>query len=87
MLKSKSTDTYAILRLLGGLYGLDIASKLFEEYFSRTLTTMGFKRLISNPQVFRLDKYGDFCLLSSFVDDALAVASPGSTLLDFVERS
>ena len=47
---------------------------------------MGFKRLISNPQVFRLDKDGDFCLLSEFVDDALAAASPGSTLLDFVEK-
>ena len=40
----------AIVRLLGGLYGLDIASKLFEEHFSKTLTTMGFKRLISDPQ-------------------------------------
>jgi hypothetical protein len=76
----------AIVRLLGGLYGLDIASKLFEEHFSKTLTTMGFKRLISDPQVFRLDKDGDFCLLSTFVDDALAAASPGSSLLDFVEK-
>ena len=50
----------AVVRLLGGLYGLDIASKLFEEHFSKTLTTMGFKRLISDPQVFRLDKDGDF---------------------------
>ena len=41
----------AIVRLLGGLYGLDIASKLFEEHFSKTLTTMGFQRLISDPQV------------------------------------
>ena len=73
----------AIVRLLGGLY---IASKLFEEHFSKTLTTKGFKRLISDPQVFRLDKDGDFCLLSTFVDDALAAASPGSPLLDFVEK-
>ena len=72
--------------LLGGLYGLDIASKLFEEHFSNTLTTMGFTRLISDPQVFRLDKDGDFCLLSTFVYDALAAASPGSPLLDFVEK-
>ena len=36
----------AIVRLLGGLYGLDVAVKLFEEHFSNTLTTMGFKRLI-----------------------------------------
>ena len=72
--------------LLGGLYGLDIASKLFEEHFSKTLTTMGFQRLISDPQVFRLDKDGDFCLLGIFVDDALAAASPGSPLLDFVEK-
>ena len=47
---------------------------------------MGFKRLISDPQVFRLDKNGDFRLLSTFVDDALAAASPGSSLLDFVEK-
>jgi hypothetical protein len=77
----------AIVRLLGGLYGLDIASKLFEEHFSNTLTTMGFKRLISDPQVFRLDKDGDFCLLSTFVDDALAAASRDSPLLDFVEKA
>ena len=70
----------SIVRLLGGLYGLDIASKLFEEHFSKTLTTMGLKRLISDPQVFRLDKDGDFCLLSTFVDDALAAASPGTPL-------
>ena len=43
------TEMPAIVRLLGGLYGLDIASKLFEEPFSKTLTTMGFKRLISDP--------------------------------------
>ena len=54
------TEMPAIVRLLGGLYGLDIASKLFEEHFSNTLTTMGFKRLISDPQVFRLIKDGDF---------------------------
>jgi hypothetical protein len=76
----------AVVRLLGGLHGLDIASKLFEEHFSNTLTTMGFKRLISDPQVFRLDKDGDFCLLSTFVDDALAAASRDSPLLDFVEK-
>ena len=64
------TEMPAIVRLLlGGLYGLDIASKLFED-FSNTLTTMGFKRLISDPEVFRLDKDGDFCLLSTFGDDA-----------------
>ena len=80
------TEMLAIVRLLGGLYGLDIASKLFEEHFSKTLTTMGFKRPISDPQVFRLDKDGEFCLLSTFVDDALAAASPGSSLLDFVEK-
>ena len=74
-----------IVRLLGGLYDLDIASKLLEEHFSNTLTTMEFKRLISDPQVFRLDKDCDLCLVSMFVDDALAVASPGSPLLDFVE--
>ena len=45
------TEMPAIVRLLGGLYGLDIASKLFEERFSNTLTMMGFKRLISDPQV------------------------------------
>ena len=71
--------------LLDNIYGLDIASKLFEEHFSNTLTAMGFTRLISDPQVFRLDKDGDFCLLSTFVDDALAAALPGSSLLDFVE--
>ena len=37
------TEMSAIVRLIGGLYGLDIASKLFEDHFSRTLTTMGFK--------------------------------------------
>ena len=35
------TEMPAIVRLLGGLYGLDIASKLFEQ-----VTTIGFKRLI-----------------------------------------
>ena len=30
------TEMPAIVRLLGGLYGLDIASKLFEEHFSKT---------------------------------------------------
>ena len=33
------TEMAAIVCLLGGLYGLDIASKLFEEHFSNTLTT------------------------------------------------
>ena len=46
---------------------------------------MGFKPLISDPQVFRLDKDGDFCLLSTIVDDALAAASQGSPLFEFVE--
>ena len=64
------TKMPAIVRLLGGLYGLDIASKLFEEHFSNKLTTMGFKCLISDPQVLRVDKDGDFCLLRTFVYDA-----------------
>jgi len=34
------TEMPAIVRLLGGLYGLDIASKLFKEHFSNTLMTM-----------------------------------------------
>ena len=79
------TEMPAIVRLFGGLYGLDIASKLFEEHFSRTITTMGFT-YNDLSQVFRLDKDGEYCLLSTFVDDALAAASPGSTLLDFVEK-
>ena len=79
------TKMPAIVGLVGGLYGLDIASKLFEEHFSNTLATMGFKRLIFDPKVFRLDKDGDFYLLSTVVDDALAANSPGSPLLDFVE--
>ena len=45
------TKMPAIVRLLGGLYGLDIASKLFEEHFSKTITTMGFKCLISDQHV------------------------------------
>ena len=61
------TEKPAIVRLLGGLYGLDIVSKLFEEHFSKTLTSMGFKRLISDPQVFRLHKDDDFCLLSTLL--------------------
>ena len=81
-----NTEMPAIVRLLGRIYSLDIASKLFDEHFSKTLSTMGFKRLISDPQFFCLDKDGDFCLLSTFVDDALAAASPGSPLLDFVEK-
>ena len=64
------TEMPALVRLLGGLYGLDIASKLFEEHFSNTPTTMGYKQLISDPQVFRLGKDDGFCLLSTFVDDA-----------------
>ena len=43
------------------------------------------QRLISDPQVFRLDKEGDSRLLSTFVDEALAAASPGSSLLNYVE--
>ena len=46
---TSDTEMPAIVRLLRGLYGLDIASKLFEEHFSNTLTTKGFKRLISDP--------------------------------------
>ena len=81
---SSNTEMPAIVRLLGSLYVLDVASTLFEEHFSNTLTTMGFKRFFSDPQVNHLYKNGDFCHLNTLVDDALAAAIPGSPLLDFV---
>ena len=41
-----------IVELVGALYGLDKASKLFEERFSNSILSLGFTRCISDPQSF-----------------------------------
>ena len=78
------------MELIGALYGLDKASKLFEEHFSNSIISLGFKRCISDPQIFRKSTTTTtngvdtehYIILSTHVDDAFLAATKGSGLIE-----
>ena len=79
-----------IVELIGALYGLDKASKLFEEHFSNSILSLGFKRCISDPQIFTkrtttITNNVDtehFIIISTHVDDAFLASTKGSGLIE-----
>ena len=70
----------AIVKLQKCLYGLPQASKYFDEHFSSVLFSLGFKRCISDAQLFILRRGKDFVYLLKHVDDII-LASPRASVL------
>ena len=70
----------AIVKLQKCLYGLPQASKYFDEHFSSVLFSLGFKRCISDAQLFILRRGKDFVYLLKHVDDII-LASPRASAL------
>ena len=71
----------AIVQLKKCLYGLPQASKYFGEHLSSVLINIGFKRLISDSEVFTLTRGSEQVILTKHVDDILLAATKGSNLL------
>ena len=71
----------AIMRLRKCIYGLPQASRYFNDHLSATLLSDGFKRLISDPQIYikHIDDTKIIC--STHVDDLLCAATKNSSLL------
>ena len=71
----------AIMRLRKCIYGLPQASRYFNDHLSATLLSDGFKRLISDPQIY-IKQMGDKKLIcSTHVDDLLCAATKHTSLL------
>ena len=70
----------AIVKLQKCLYGLPQASKYFDEHFSSVLFSLGFKRCISDGQLFILRDGDDYVYLLKHVDDCI-LASPRNSPL------
>ena len=77
-------DMPPVVELLKCIYGLPQAAKYFDEHVTSRLLAMGFKRCVSDSQLFILDKNNEKLLLIKHVDDFLCAAPKGSNLLTFV---
>ena len=73
-----------IVELLKCIYGLPQAAKYFDEHVTERLLAMGFKRCISDTQLFVITKDGETLYLLKHVDDFICGATKGSSLLAFV---
>jgi len=64
-----------IVKLLKEMYGLPEAARAFNDHLHRTLTTMGFARLQSDPQLYlRKLPDDDFVIISTHVDDLFIIS-------------
>ena len=70
----------AIVKLQKCLYGLPQASKYFDEHFSSVLLSIGFKRCISDSQLFILRRGDDYVYLLKHVDYCILASPPNSSL-------
>ena len=71
----------AIMRLHWCLYGLPAASRCFNDHLSATLLSDGFKRLISDPQIYIKQVDDKKLICSTHVDDLLCAATRNTSLL------
>ena len=76
-----------IVKLLKSIYGLPKASQYFEEYLSAQLIKLGFKRTISDKQLFIFRRPDNcICYLSIHVDDIFLACTKDSGLNDWVRE-
>ena len=74
-----------VVELLKSIYGLPKASQYFEDYLSTHLLQLGFKRTISDKQLFLLRRPDhSICYLSTHVDDIFLACTKDSGLNDWV---
>ena len=71
----------AIMRLRKCIYGLPQASRYFNDHLSATLLSDGFKRLISDPQIYIKQFTDKKIICSTHVDDLLCAATKHTALL------
>jgi len=79
-------DMPAIVQLIKSLYGLPKASQYFEEFLANELFKLGFKRTISDQQLFILEKDDNICYASTHVDDIFLASTKDSGLNDWVHE-
>jgi hypothetical protein len=77
-------DMPLIVELIKSLYGLPKASQYFEEFLANELLRLGFKRTISDQQLFFLEKDGAICYISTHVDDIFLACTKNSDLNEWV---
>jgi len=75
-----------IVELLKCIYGLPQASKYFDEHISERLLKIGFRRCVSDNQLFIMNVDGVYVYLLKHVDDMMVAAPKDSPLLAFVEN-
>jgi hypothetical protein len=75
----------AIVELLKYIYSLSQASKCFDEHISERLHNFGFRRRISDNQLFVKQVDKQFVCRLKHVDDLIIAAPKNSPHLAFVE--
>ena len=76
-----------VVELLKSIYGLPKASQYFEEYLSVHLLQLGFKRTISDKQLFIFRRPDhSICYLSTHVDDIFLACTKDSGINDWVRE-
>ena len=73
-----------IVQLKTCLYGLPQASKYFDDHLSETLLNIGFKRCITDSEVFILSRAGEVVYLTKHVDDILLAGPKKSELIPII---
>ena len=74
-----------VARLVYCLYGTKQASRLFAKALCDFLLQYGFERIDDDDTLFRLDKDGEYLILSTYVDDGIACHSNQAIFDDFLE--
>ncbi|CAI7777144.1 unnamed protein product [Closterium sp. NIES-53] len=69
------TNPPSVCKLKKSLYGIKQAPRLWQQHLNTKLTEVGFRQLLHDPGMYRLDDKGSYALLVVYVDDILYVSS------------
>ncbi|CAI7770123.1 unnamed protein product [Closterium sp. NIES-53] len=72
------TNPPSVCKLKKSLYGIKQAPRLWQQHLNKKLTEVGFRQLLHDPGMYRLDDKGNYALLVAYVDDILYVSSSTS---------
>ncbi|CAI7758334.1 unnamed protein product [Closterium sp. NIES-54] len=75
-----------VCQLKKSLYGIKQAPRLWQQHLHKILLEIGFQQLPHDPGMYRLHFFGDYILLTVYVDDLLYIGM-STTLLDQFEKN
>ncbi len=69
--KDKDENNSKVYKVPAAVYGLKVSGKVWNEKFIDTVKEIGMKPLKRSPCLFKLEKNGEVCHLTLYVDDFL----------------